>query len=179
LPRWLRPAAALAGGCLAFGLLLFLLTSCSELPTRPGSEAAIPTDDLSTAASGGSHKWRVEQVVGGQGGTIQLDTNLDLVFPPGALAGEVLVSAEMKLNDKKGSATKLSFEFEPSMSFQAPVTLEIGSDYLAGTGTTYVLTYFNPDTRTWEEVDQQPIGFGASVTFLLDHFSQYSVTRRY
>lgn len=179
LPPWLRPAAALAGGGFVVALLLLLLASCSELPTAPGSEAAIPGDDPSTAGSGGScTKWKVEQAVGDQGGTIQLDTDLDLVFPPGALAGEVLVSAEVKLSDKKGSATKVTFDFKPSMTFQAPVSLEIGTSYLAGNGPTYVLSYFNPDTRTWEQLDEKPIGAAGSVVFALDHFSQYSVTRR-
>ena len=122
LPHWLRPAAALAGGGVAVALLLLFLTSCSELPTAPGDPAAAAGADPSTAASSeGPSEWKVEQVVGGQGGTIQLDTDLALVFPPGALAGEVLVSAEVKLNHKKGSATKVKFDFNPSMTFQAPV----------------------------------------------------------
>jgi hypothetical protein len=72
-PHWLRPAAALAVGGVAVALLLLLLSSCSELPTAPEDTAATAGVGPSTAGSNGDpRKWKVEQVVGDQGGTIKL-----------------------------------------------------------------------------------------------------------
>lgn len=188
LPRWLkRLSLVLTGGCLAAAAVLLgtllIATSCSESPTAPGGDplAGESPDGAGVQGGGfsvsGALNWTVSKVVTPNGGVMLLDgLRVMSVFPSGALPAATTITATMQLNAPAGQATRIDFDFQPSMSFGKPVQLVLAGNYLAGTGP-YVLWYLNPATETWEKLaEQMPTG-NLAVVFLLDHYSQYGVSR--
>ncbi len=188
---WLKRHPLLSGGCLTFAAfltgLLLLTSSCSDLPTQPTSELAA---DGSEGAKGGAElgrgvssagdalTWTVVQTINKGGGMMKLDgTELKCTFPAGALSRTTRFTATMRLDAPRGEATRVDIEFQPSVSFQAPIKLKVAKDYLAGNNPHYVLWYFDPTLGAWVKSAQLPEGDASTDGFDLDHFSQYAVTR--
>lgn len=190
VPRWLKRLSLLiSGGCLAAAAVLLgtllIATSCSESPTAPGGDPLVGEDpggaDIEgggwTASAGGTRDWTVSKTVTPLGGVMLLDgLRLMSVYPNGALPTTTTITVAMRLNAPAGQATRIDFDFQPSMSFGKPVQLVLAGNYLAGTGP-YVLWYLNPATGAWEKLAEQTPTGGLAVVFLLDHYSQYGVSR--
>ncbi|HWN81352.1 MAG TPA: hypothetical protein VNM87_04595, partial [Candidatus Udaeobacter sp.] len=151
--------------------------NCSDVPTSP--ELGGPSSDLHALAaqkpSMTGPEWTVEQGMTDSGGTIALDgMQVSCSFPPGALTStgsSVLITARMKLNAPKGQANRIDFDFQPSMTFEKPVLLQLQNNYLAGVSRKYVLWFYNPDNQRWEKQDEQCIQEGQPITFKIFHYS--------
>ena len=188
LPGWLRhPLGALVGTglVLAAAVLgsLLVVSGCSDLPTQVAGEAPGasngPGGQIATSPWGSSDgtDWTTSQSISARGGLMKLDKGLEIKFNPGSLDKDTTITGHMRLNAPKGQATRLDCEFLPSMTFAVPAELRLDKDYLAGAGATYTLWYWNPATSAWDKVGEQPIGTESNVTFQLDHFWQYAVSR--
>jgi hypothetical protein len=103
---------------------------------------------------------------------MQLDGQRVLcTFDPGALpVNNVMVTAQMKLNGPQGGATRLDIDFQPSMTFKKSVKLKIDATYLAGSGSKYVLWYFDPALRTWTRQAEKTISSTGLTSFELSHY---------
>ena len=188
VPRWLKHLSlVISGGCLAAGAVLLgtllIATSCSESPTAPGGDPLAGENPDGADIQGGvwsaagTLEWTVSKVMTPLGGVMLLDgLRVMSVFPSGALAAATPITAAMRLNAPAGQATRIDFDFQPSMSFGKPVRLVLAGDYLAGSGP-YVLWYLNPDTGAWEKLAEKMPAGNLAVTFTLDHYSQYGVSR--
>jgi hypothetical protein len=184
LARLKRCQAALAKrSVLSVVALLGALFSanCTDLPTSP-SEFAGPTSDLNTAAlrlglSG--PQWTVVQPMTNAGGVMALDgTDVVCRFPQGALpVDSTNITANMKLNASRGQATRIEFDFQPSMEFVKPVKLILVNNYLAGTSRKYTLWFYDPEDRRWEREDEEEIKDGQPIVFDIFHYSGYAVSR--
>lgn len=169
---------------------LFMVGCSDQVPLTPDLETGRPQTDAvgpqsatprsgSPEAGAGSDsetEWTVERTIGVHGGTMQLDRGLRLQFPPGALAERTRITAHMMLDGERGEATRIEFEFLPSMTFERPVTLAMGPRYLGGAGDLN-LWLFDPVTGTWVMAERRPDGGRGVVTFELHSFSQYAVSR--
>jgi len=153
--------------------------NCGDVPTSPelgGAGSEIQAVALKPSASG--PEWTVEQLMTANGGMIALDgTQVVTSFPAGALLNDTVISARMKLNAPKGQANRIEFDFQPSMTFQKPVLLQLENDYLSGTSRKYILWFFNPSNQRWEKQDEQFIVEGSPISFKIYHYSGYSVSR--
>ena len=170
---------ALAPCALLFALLC--VPGCSETPTsieQPDETMDITRlHDLVGVADG--PEWTVTKLILLRGAAMKLDgEQVTCTFGPGALPlPSVLVSAHMKLNGPRGSATRLDIDFQPSLLFKKPVSLKVDSGYLAGNGNTYTLWYFDPVQRAWQRQAQGTFTGALPVLFKLNHFSAYAITR--
>jgi len=90
---------------------------------------------------------------------------------------QATITATMKLNAPQGQATRIDLDFQPSMTFEKPVTLTIEGTYLAGTGNTYTLWYFDPILRKWMRQATNVFSPSSPTTFNLYHYSAYALTR--
>lgn len=188
LAGWLRhPLGALLGGTLLLGIAvlgsLLFVSGCSDLPTdvasEPPGDSNGPGGQIATSPWGSTagEDWTSTQSVTARGGLMKLDKGLEIKFNPGSLDKDTTIVGHMRLNAPRGQATRLDCEFLPSMTFAVPAELRVDKDYLAGSGSTYTLWYWNPTSGAWEKVSEQPIGTASNVSFNLDHFSQYAVSR--
>jgi len=155
--------------------------NCSDVPTSAelggGSDLQSMAVALKPSSSGPS--WTVEQTVTSDGGLMPLD-GLQVVsnFPPGALpVSETVITARMKLNAPKGQANRIEFDFQPSMTFQKPVELQLVNDYLAGASRKYILWFYDPEALRWVKQDEQFVVEGQPIVFKLSHYSGYSISR--
>jgi hypothetical protein len=169
---------------------LFVVGCSDQAPLNPDLETGRPqTDAVGTlsgaprpgapeagAGSDSETEWTVERTIGVHGGTMQLDRGLRLHFPPGALTERTRVTANMTLDGERGEATRIEFEFLPSITFRRPVTLAMGPRYLGGDGDLN-LWLFDPVTGTWVMAERRPGGGRGVVTFEVGSFSQYAVSR--
>ena len=165
-------------------LLALCFSGCSDnMPTSPLES---PSDNLGTSSLpeligkfGATTEWSVSQTMRKVGGTIELDgQRVVCTFAPGALpVNTVLVTARMKLNGPQGAATRLDLDFQPSMTFKKSVKLQIDATYLAGSGSKYVLWYFDPALRTWTRQAEKSISSTGLTSFELGHYSAYALTR--
>jgi hypothetical protein len=155
--------------------------NCSDVPTSPelGGAGGPEMQAAALKPSLSGPEWTVQQTVTSGGGTILLDgQQVTTTFPPGSLPVEsTVVTAQMKLNAPKGQATRIDFDFQPSMTFQKPVQLQLQNDYLAGASRKYVLWYYNPEMQRWEKQDEQYVVEGSPINFKIYHYSGYSVSR--
>ena len=181
----LRRAATRQRLLAVLGLFAGLLvsTSCSEMPTSPGNEFELG-DGLRTNAvkqpMASSPQWTVEQLIPASGGTMLLDgAQVVCVFPSGSLPDNeaATITAGMKLNGVRGSATRIEFDFQPAMEFEEPIELKLHPAYLAGTSDKLILWFFDPERRKWVEQDHESINPDRMVTFKLFHYSGYAVSR--
>ena len=169
---------------------LFMVGCSDQAPLTPDLETGRPqTDAVGTqsgaprpgapeagAGSDSEVEWTVERMIGVHGGSMQLDRGLRLHFPPGALAAPTLITAHMTLDGERGEATRIEFDFVPSMTFQRPVTLAMGPRYLGGAGDLN-LWFFDPVAGTWVMAERRADGGRGVVSFELHSFSQYAISR--
>ncbi len=153
------------------------------MPTSPGNEFEIG-DGLGTNGVkpplASIPQWTVVQPIPVLGGTMLLDgAQVLCVFPPGSLPDNeaVTITAGMKLNGVRGSATRIEFDFQPAMEFEEAIELKLHPDYLAGTSNKMILWFFDPELGRWVEQDHETINPGRMVTFKLFHYSGYAVSR--
>ena len=179
-----RCQAALAKRSVQVVALLGALLSanCGDLPTSP-SDFAGSSSDLNTTAvkpkPSSGLEWTVVQPMTNDGGYIALD-GVDVVcsFPQGALPVDATtITARMKLNAPRGQATRIEFDFQPSMEFVKPVKLILVNNYLAGTSRKYTLWFYDPEDRRWEREDEEEIKDGQPIVFDIFHYSGYAVSR--
>jgi hypothetical protein len=165
-----------------FAGLLFS-TSCSEMPTSPGGDFDLGNGLGTNAVKpplASNPQWTVQQLIPASGGTMLLDGGKVIcVFPSGSLPDNeaVTITAKMKLNGARGSATRIEFDFQPAMEFEEPILLKLHPDYLAGTSNKLFLWFFDPELWRWVEQDHESINPDRMVTFKLFHYSGYAVSR--
>jgi hypothetical protein len=185
LESFKRCSAALAKrGALSAVVLLGALFSanCGEQPTSPSEFGGLSSDPNVAAMKphvSAGPEWTVVQPMTVSGGYMALDgTDVLCSFPQGALPVDATtITARMKLNAQRGSATRIEFDFQPSMEFVKPVKLVIASNYLAGTNNKYTLWFFDPEKNRWEREDEEAIVLGRPVVFDIFHYSGYAVSR--
>ena len=156
--------------------------NCGDQPTSPSNVAGSFSDLHATAvkpkASSGL-EWTVVKPMTIDGGYIALDGgDVVCLFPQGALPGDqTTITARMKLNAPRGQATRIEFDFQPSMEFEKPIDLVISNNYLAGTNRRYTLWFFDPEQGRWEEEDHEDVVSGQPIVFDIFHYSSYAVSR--
>jgi hypothetical protein len=179
-----RCHAALAKrGVLVVALLGALLSAnCGDLPTSP-SDFAGSSSDLNTTAvkpkPSSGLEWTVVQPMTSDGGYIALD-GVDVVcsFPRGALPVDATtITARMKLNAPRGQATRIEFDFQPSMEFKKSIKLIVSNNYLAGTNPRYTLWFFDPESGQWDREDHEDVVPGQPIIFDIFHYSSYAISR--
>jgi len=156
--------------------------NCGELPTSSSDFAASFSDRNATALKpkpASSLEWTVVKSMTNDGGYMALD-GVDVVcsFPQGALPVDATtITAQMKLNAPRGQATRIEFDFQPSMEFEKPVKLIVSNNYLAGTNRRYTLWFFDPEDGRWEEEDHEDVVPGQPIIFDIFHYSGYALSR--
>ncbi len=123
--------------------------------------------------------WIVVQDMSNRGGQMELDGQQVVCnFPAGALIpSKTTVTAKMRLDAPQGTARRIDIEIQPSMNLKKPVTIQIDPSYLAGSNA-YALWSLDSVTRSWTKVSEQAASLnGTPVTFQVNHFSTYAVTR--
>jgi hypothetical protein len=165
-----------------FGALL-LTSGCSDTmtsPTQLEQENSLGTsamDDVFGRNKGPA--WIVVQEMHKSGGQMELDGDQVVMnFPSGALPlSRVTVTAKMRLDAPQGTARRMDIELQPSMQLKKPVTVQIDPSYLAG-GSAYALWSLDTVTRSWTKVSEQAVSLnGTPVTFQINRFATYAVTR--
>jgi hypothetical protein len=157
-------------------------TNCGELPTSPsdfaGSSSDLNVTALKPKPSSGL-EWTVVKPMTNGGGYIALD-GVDVVcsFPQGALPVDATtITARMKLNAPRGQATRIEFDFQPSMEFEKPIKLIVSNNYLAGANPRYTLWFFDPEDGQWEREDHEDVVPGQPIIFDILHYSGYALSR--
>lgn len=165
-----------------FGAML-LASGCSDTMTSPthfDQENSLGTNSMDNVF--GRYKgpsWIVVQQMDKRGGSMELDGQQVVAnFPAGAFQmARVTVTAKMRLDAPHGTARRLDIEMQPSVTLKKPVTIQIDANYLAG-GNAYALWSLDSVTRSWVKQSEQVVSAtGSAVTFQLNHFSTYAVTR--
>ena len=178
------PAALAKRGVLSVVALLGALFSvnCGDLSTSPSDLAGSFSDLDATAVKpkpSSGLEWTVVQPMTKAGGYIALD-GVDVVcsFPQGALPVDATtITARMKLNAPRGQATRIEFDFQPSMEFEKSIKLILSNNYLAGTSSRYTLWFFDPEDGQWEREDHEDVVPGLPIIFDILHYSSYAVSR--
>jgi hypothetical protein len=190
-PTWVKTLvrSLLSSKFVAAGALLgavLLAPGCSDMPTDPSGQSQLSQENgLGTSSlaliSGKTEgpEWTVTQLMYRHGGSMELDgQRLVCNFSRNALpVNQATITATMKLNAPQGQATRIDLDFQPSMTFEKPVTLTIEGTYLAGTGNTYTLWYFDPILRKWMRQATNVFSPSSPTTFNLYHYSAYALTR--
>lgn len=167
-----RPVGLAKRSVLSVVALLGALFSanCGDRSTSP-SDSAGSFSDL---------EWTVVQPITNDGGYMALD-GADVVcsFPMGALPVDATtITARMTLNAPRSKASRIEFDFQPSMEFETPIKLIVSNNYLTGTDSTYLLWCYDPEDGEWEKVDHQDVVPGQPIIFDILHYSGYAVSRR-
>jgi hypothetical protein len=182
LVRHLLSSKFIAASALVGAVLL--APGCSDLPTSPGNQLSqedgpsiTSLDDVIGQAP--RFEWTVTKKMRARGGSIKLDgQRLVCTIPNGALpTSDEAITAKMRRNGLPGFATRVTIDFQPSIVFLRPITLKMDSNYLAGTGNTYILWYFDPVGHTWIKQSEKTFASGSAPTFAIDHYSIYALTR--
>ena len=188
-PTWVKTLvrSLLSSKLIAASALLgavLLAPGCSDMPTGP-SQLAQQEDNLNTNSlddvfgKAVNVEWTVAKALTWRGGTIQLDgPQLVCTIPNKALpVNSTTITARMRLNGPRGTANRVDMDFQPSMTFKKPIKITVGPGYLAGTGNTLTLWYYDPLQRTWVKQSEKTFTGGASTTFYIGHYSAYALTR--
>jgi len=156
--------------------------NCGDLSTSPSDIAGSFSSLNATAVKpkpSSSLEWTVVKPMTNEGGYIALD-GADVVcsFPQGALPVDATtITVQMRLNAPRGQATRIEFDFQPSMEFEKSVKLILSSNYLAGTNRRYTLWFFDPQDRQWQQEDHEDVVPGQPIIFDIFHYSSYAVSR--
>ena len=189
--------------CLSVVLSVFAASGCSDEPntTTPAMNDSplLPPTDLSfdpadvvesdpdqpqgpetgRGGRGITHWHRSQLIKADKGGKLSLSRSVKLDFPKNALEEDTRISADVWFKKGRGRPKWIIFDFSPSpMQFMKPVKLELNkslADALFADGA-YYLWYRNPETHAWELVDCGEI-HGDKVTFEIDHFSKFALSR--
>ena len=170
---------------IALALAVGLVVGCGQMPTAPtvtaqtaasSAQQGAQSDGLIGSLVGGLLNLivRVLHIVGSIGGSLS-NGRWQVDIPAGAVNGDGTVT----LATASSSSPDCQLGITPSTlnGFSKPVTLTANCSGVSSTVlSTYVIYWYNPNTKVWEEVAGSKVDLARKVvTAPLMHFSQYAV----